>query len=355
MSVPQFSVNPNSILSPGTFNDDSDQWHAELPAFINALNALGITGGVMAIPLIFSTLTADADPTAGKLRLNNATQNISTAIRVDLVDSIGSTWTTVIDSFDDSTSTVKGQIKLVDLDDGTKFLTFNVTAVGAESGYRNITVVNTGGSGANPFTDGAAVLLAFTRTGDKGDTGATGAAGTNGTNGINDGLALISVTSATAVASVDFTGLNGTYDLYRLYYEYAIPASAGNPKLQLKASKDNGSNYLSAGCHANLDTCDSSGAAQMTTQSNAAAIELESSGVSSTGRGVSGVIDFYYSATRYTQLTWNSVQKQTNIVSGRGSAEIDPGATFNVNALRLLFSSGNIASIKCHLYGLRKA
>lgn len=179
---------------PATFSARGDTLMTELVAFpdemnaaIAAINSIGALGGVLAIAYTFSTTTTDLDPTDGYLRLNNATQNASTVIRVDLLDTQGSDWSTVIDAFDESSSTIKGQIKLVDLNDGTKFLTFNVTAVGAESGYRNITVVNTGGSAASPFASGASVMLVFARTGDKGETGATGAtgaAGTNGTNGV---------------------------------------------------------------------------------------------------------------------------------------------------------------------------
>ncbi len=175
MSIPQFSTTPDSVNSPDTFDADTDAYHAELAAFINAMNALGLTGGVYGIRYTFSTLTADADPTAGLLRLDNATQNAATTIRVDLLDNLGATWTTVLDTFDDSTSTVKGQLKLVDLADGTKFLTFNVTAVASPSGYRNITVTNTGGSAASPFANGASLLLAFQRTGDQGAAGTDGA------------------------------------------------------------------------------------------------------------------------------------------------------------------------------------
>lgn len=177
MAIPVFTAYPNSVSARATFAADMDQMISEFPAFIAALNALGVTGGVIGIPYTFSTTTADADPGAGLLRLNHATQNLATVLRADLLSNVGSDWTTVLDTFDDSTSTVKGQLGLVDLDDGTKFLIFNVTAVATPSGYRNITVAAIGGSAASPFADGASLLLTFTRTGDKGTTGDTGAAG----------------------------------------------------------------------------------------------------------------------------------------------------------------------------------
>src|ERR1044072_2855169 len=55
--------------------------------------ATGLPGGGIAIEYVFDTTTADADPGNGKLRLDNATQNTATAIRTDLLDNNGATWT----------------------------------------------------------------------------------------------------------------------------------------------------------------------------------------------------------------------------------------------------------------------
>ena len=142
----------------------------QINAAIASLNGIA-AGGAYAIPYVFDSTTTDADPTAGKLRLSNATQNASTVLRLDLVDSAAIDWTSVLDTFDASSSAVKGQLRLVKMGDATKFLTFNVTARAAPSGYRNMTVASTGGSSASPFTNGDAVMLFFTRTGDVGSNG----------------------------------------------------------------------------------------------------------------------------------------------------------------------------------------
>ena len=128
--------------------------------------------GAITISYAFDTATADVDPGAGVLRLNNATQNASTAIRADLLDRLGGDRTSILDTFDDSTSTVKGQIELIKRDDATKWLSFGVSAVATPAGYRNISVANVGFSAISPFISGDVILLRFTRTGDKGDTGA---------------------------------------------------------------------------------------------------------------------------------------------------------------------------------------
>lgn len=150
---------------------------AAMPTFIAQVNSLAsglnaiAAGGAYAIPYTFSTTTTDADPGAGILRLGSATQNASTVIRLDLTGSDGSTWTDVIDTFDDSASAVKGHIMLQKLGDGTKWLFFSVSALASPSGYKNITVTPMASSAASPFANGDALILKFQRTGDVGTAG----------------------------------------------------------------------------------------------------------------------------------------------------------------------------------------
>jgi len=153
-----------------------ETFRTQANALAAGLNAIA-TGAALAIPLTFSTTTTDSDPGNGIVRLNQATQNTSTVIRTDLIGNDGSTWTDVIALFDDSTSTVKGFITLVDMDDATKWLVFSVASLATPSGYVNITVACVASSAASPFANGASLALKFTRNGDKGDTGATGPAG----------------------------------------------------------------------------------------------------------------------------------------------------------------------------------
>ncbi|HYD58977.1 MAG TPA: hypothetical protein VEC35_01385 [Noviherbaspirillum sp.] len=173
------------IAAMPTHITEVNTWKDQVNALAAALNAIA-AGTAFAIPYTFDSATTDEDPGAGKLRLNQSAQDTSTAIRVDLSGADLSTYTDLIDSFDDSTSAVKGQIRLVKMADPTKWIDFNLTAKGSESGYRNLTVVKVASSSGSPFTNGDSLLLLFTRTGDKGETGNPG---TNGTNGKNAGLA----------------------------------------------------------------------------------------------------------------------------------------------------------------------
>jgi hypothetical protein len=145
----------------------------------------GSAGGGISIPYTFSTTTTNSDPGNGTLRLDNATQSSAVAIRADLLDSNGATWTTVLDALDDSTNTIKGQVRLFKTSDPTKFLEGNVTAVDSSSGYRNITVAITASSSSTPFANADAITLTYTRAGDKGSDGA-GAGDTVGPSSATD-------------------------------------------------------------------------------------------------------------------------------------------------------------------------
>jgi hypothetical protein len=131
----------------------------------------GLPGGGIAISYLFSNSTTDADPSNGRLRLNNATQRTATQIYVDLVDQFSKNWQAALDTLDDSTSDNKGHIRLADPEDASKFLLFELTALTTATGYRKLTVVNVGYSADSPFALDDDVALYFTRTGDKGNSG----------------------------------------------------------------------------------------------------------------------------------------------------------------------------------------
>lgn len=207
---------PPSSSDPTNFSARADAFMAALPAFAEELNALGIVmdnGGLVSIPYTFSTTTTDSDPGAGALRLNNATQNLATVIRADLLSSASADFTVALDAMDDSTSTVKGFILLYETSTPANFLLFSVTSVAAPSGYRNITVVCIGFSAANPFANSDGVTLKFLRNGDKGDTGASG---TSSLDFSSSGTGNVTPPAAPAANCVGYIGApqniqNGNY------------------------------------------------------------------------------------------------------------------------------------------------
>jgi hypothetical protein len=165
---------PPSRDDPDNFSARGDAFMTALPTFQAQANALAASmtmiaaGGAFAIPYTFSTTTTDADPGAGFLCLDNATQNLATTVRLDLFGADATDWSAVLDTFDASTSVVKGQIRLVKLADASHWIIFNLTARATPSGYRNMTVAVVGSSTTNPFANNDSLVLQFTRTGDKG-------------------------------------------------------------------------------------------------------------------------------------------------------------------------------------------
>ena len=161
-----------STASTAATNAGNSATAAATSATQAATIANGINGGAVSLRYIFSTTTTDSDPGPGVIRLDNATQNLATTIRTDLVDANGSTVTTLLDSLDDSTSIFsKGQFRICHRDDATKWISFNLTAMASPAGYRNYTVTVSGSSAASPFVNNDPVILAWSRTGDKGDVG----------------------------------------------------------------------------------------------------------------------------------------------------------------------------------------
>jgi hypothetical protein len=162
-STGQLLFTPDAVKGSGTYA----AWTVSLAGPVGQSS-----GGAVAIDYTFSTTTTDADPGNGTLRLDNATQNIATTIRADLLGNDTADYTGVLGTFTASSSaTSKGTIRLVKKSDPTKYLLFNVTALASPSGYRNITVTCTASSAASPFANGDIVTLHFSRTGDASGTG----------------------------------------------------------------------------------------------------------------------------------------------------------------------------------------
>jgi hypothetical protein len=150
-----------------------------------ATGATGVSGNVQ---YTFSTSTVDADPGSGIIRSNNTTGSAVTFLYISNYDANGNLRPTWYDTFDDSTSTVKGFIQLVS---SAVAQTYYVSgAVTVATGYYKIPVVWVNGN-ARP-SNGVATYINFTRTGDIGSTGVTGPTGPTG-------LGFDGITSATSV------------------------------------------------------------------------------------------------------------------------------------------------------------
>lgn len=145
-------------------------------------------------PYTFSTTTDDADPGAGSFRFDSATPASITYIYIDNADAAGNTQTAWLDSFDDSTNTIKGELTLYQRASNV-VMTLNVTGMVTDgTGYRKIVVTHV--SGSTLFTNGAEIGVQFSRAGNKGADGA----------GVGD---VVGPASSTAGSPVVYDGTSG--------------------------------------------------------------------------------------------------------------------------------------------------
>lgn len=186
-------------------------WDVSLTGKPSTYEAAPATG----IRMTFSTTTTDSDPGNGIIRLNNATQNAATIAYVDLLDNYGNTITTYLDALDDSTSTVKGHIRLENAIDPSKYLLFTITVVTTATGYRKLTLSsNLLSSSTTPFSNGDIVFMSFMRTGDAATNGVAGPGSStdlfvpqwSGTSGTTLGVGIATGTSAGNIVVLNGSG-----------------------------------------------------------------------------------------------------------------------------------------------------
>ena len=131
----------------------------------------------------FESNTSNANPGSGDLRLDNSTQNAATGIYICDTDEDGTDIASYLQTIDDSTSTIKGHVKITNKLDSSQFLLFTISSLTDNTGYFDITVSPVDSSATSPFSANEDILITFARTGDKGDTGSTGAQGATGSTG----------------------------------------------------------------------------------------------------------------------------------------------------------------------------
>lgn len=134
----------------------------------------GDKGDPASLTFEFSTTTSDADPGAGKFRLNNATVASATQMFIDDAPLEGGSAAAWIATWDDSTNTAnRGTITLIDLADRSNWAVFDVTGANTgASGYTKVAVTHVAGNGS--FDDEAVFAVEFKRTGNKGADGEDG-------------------------------------------------------------------------------------------------------------------------------------------------------------------------------------
>lgn len=143
----------------------------------------GEDGRSAGILYTFSTDTANSDPGAGKLKLNNASADAATIIRISETDGDGAAQGPYIDTWDDSTSTIKGTLIIRSETNPTRFIIKQVTAQADAGAYRNLTVEATGDVVNGTLENNESIVVQFYRTGDTGGEGKEGKEGKEGAAG----------------------------------------------------------------------------------------------------------------------------------------------------------------------------
>lgn len=116
----------------------------------------------------FSDAVTDSDPGAGYVRLNNATIGSATAAYIDNLDANDAAVAGDLDTWDDSSSIIKGKLWLRSIVSPSSFHAFSVTGPIVDgTGYRKLTLTYVGGSGG--FSDSEELMVFFVPKGDAGD------------------------------------------------------------------------------------------------------------------------------------------------------------------------------------------
>ena len=113
------------IDSAGTFTNDDK--------FFVAFVASGEDGAIPGYFYKFDTGTSDAAPGAGEIAFNNGTYASATVIFIDDADSNGVTVSADILTWDDSTSTIRGNLMIYDINDRSTYARFNITGASTDA------------------------------------------------------------------------------------------------------------------------------------------------------------------------------------------------------------------------------
>ena len=215
-------------FSNGTFSDgdavDVTFFPSGSKGDTGSTGATGARGSDAGYDMLWDSDTTDADSGAGKVWFNNGTLSSVTIIYIDDVEKGGTDIQADVDTWDDSTSTINGQIRVVDQTDETIFAIYNVTgAVTSKTGYSSVAVAHVASGGA--FTDGNTVTMSFTRTGDKGDQGIQGPQGNVGSTGAAgaDGKTVLNGSGAPSGG----TGVDGDFYINTAANEIYGPKASG--------------------------------------------------------------------------------------------------------------------------------
>ncbi len=220
------AVNSTSTLAEG---------QSATVANVGSSNAASLNFGIPrgAIPAIgfnFDTSTTDSDPGAGNVRFNNSTPASVTAIYFDNSDRDGNSVTAWLDTFDDSTNTVKGHLVFTAAATPTTKLVFSVSSSVVDgTGYRKVTVTHIAGTTLPSVS--AHLAVSFLRAGDKGTDGAGTGDVVGPSSSVDSEIALFNSTTGKLIKRASLTGIvkatSGVASAAVAGTDYLAPAAIG--------------------------------------------------------------------------------------------------------------------------------
>ena len=122
------------------------------------------------------------DLNTGRLRLNNSSVSSATIMFIDDEDDNGTDIQAFLRTVDDSTSTIKGHVRISNKLNADDFAIFTISSASEQSGFHQVNVSYVSGS-ASSFSNGEDIIVTFARTGDLGDKGQKGQKGEGGADG----------------------------------------------------------------------------------------------------------------------------------------------------------------------------
>jgi hypothetical protein len=159
--------------------------------FTGSQGATGFTGsqgqeggfGGATFEYVWSTSTGTAGPpTTGIVKVNNSNVAIADVMYIDDTDQNGTDIQSFLRTIDDSTSTIKGHVRLSEQANAANFVLYTISSLTEQTSYFDVDIAYVSGSVTN-FTNQTDMIVTFARTGDKGDTGYTGSTGAQGPTG----------------------------------------------------------------------------------------------------------------------------------------------------------------------------
>ena len=135
------------------------------------------TGSGGGVSFAYKFITSNSDPSSGELGFDNNSLDAASTLKISKFDSNSVDIESYLTTVGSSDSTIKGHIKISDLENPDLFALFSISSSSGPTGdYFTIQIAHL--SGETTFADGKDLIIAFSRTGDKGNAGTDGTDGT---------------------------------------------------------------------------------------------------------------------------------------------------------------------------------